>query len=440
MINKLNYKTNIPALTIAVILMIAIFTASNLRWGGSRWKGIFDVDAKGYYSYLPAVFIYHDLNFSFYDSIENKHFKPENIFDYRKKIDNVWVNKYYCGTAFCQSPFFLATYIAGKFTVKKYDGFEKPFAIAISFAALFYLFLGLFYLKKFLTLYGINDMNLALVLFATIFGTNILYYVAVAPGMSHIYSFAFTCMFIYSAKKYFLSLNRKYFLLMAISIGITVLIRPVNILLMLSVPFLAGSIKTMKLGFTTILKNMPISLLSVIVFIIIVSLQLIIYKTATGHFFVYSYSNEGFNFSELNIFNFLFSYKKGLFLYAPILLVAFVSGLFYLWKQRKFELVAFLIFFFVTVYVLSSWWMWWYGGSFGCRVFIEFIPLISILLGIALQECKSKKIKISIVFSIIVLILFTQIQLYQYRHGIIHWEDMNYDRYWNVFMRVDKLI
>ena len=45
--------------------------------------GIIESDAKGYYAYLPAVFIYHDLNFGFYNDIEIKtYYNPNLSLDY----------------------------------------------------------------------------------------------------------------------------------------------------------------------------------------------------------------------------------------------------------------------------------------------------------------------------------------------------------------------
>lgn len=433
-------KIKVPGIAIALIMLISVFTSSNLKWGKNHWKNIFGTDAKGYYSYLPAVFIYHDLNFLFYDSIENKYFIQEGIFDYREKIGETWVDKYYCGTALCELPFFFTAHLFAQSMGYENDGFTKPYAIAICIAALFFLFTGLFYLKKFLELYDVKKWNLSLILIASVLGTNLFYYTVCAPGMSHIYSFAVACIFLYATKKFFLSHARKYLICIGITLGIIVLIRPVNILVLLFIPFLAGNLDSLKLGFKQLIKNIIHTILGLLFFFIIIAFQLIIYKISTGNFFVYSYTTEGFNFSEVNIINFLFSYKKGMFLYTPVIFVSFVSGLFYLWKQRKFEFFSFLAAFIITVYILSSWWMWWYGGSFGCRVFIEYIPLISVLLGISIIECKNRTVKFILLFLVVFLIFFTQFQTYQYRLGNIHWEDMNYEKYWDSFMKLGQLI
>ncbi|HOI87852.1 MAG TPA: hypothetical protein PLV51_08335, partial [Lentimicrobium sp.] len=73
-------KISPAAITIGLIMAIMVYVSSNINWGDNRWKGILESDAKGYYAYLPAVFIYHDLNFGFFDSIEKGAYYDENFF------------------------------------------------------------------------------------------------------------------------------------------------------------------------------------------------------------------------------------------------------------------------------------------------------------------------------------------------------------------------
>jgi putative copper export protein len=81
--------------------------------------------------------------------------------------------------------------------------------------------------------------------------------------------------------------------------------------------------------------------------------------------------------------------------------------------------------------------MWFYGGSFSTRVFVEYIPLFAILLGTAIH--KIKRYKKSFHTVIILLIVLCQIQTYQYRYLQIHWSDMTKEKYWDVFLRIDRL-
>jgi len=420
-----------------MLIMTAI--SSNLNWGKDFWVGIIEADGKGYYAYLPAIFIYDDLNFGFFDEIEKEKYYHENLFyDYRSWAHGKVINKYYCGTALVELPFFMIADIGAKVFDFEADGYSKIYPVLISISALFYLLIGLIFLNLTLEFFNINEWQKTLVLITTVFGTNLFYYTVGEPGMSHIFSFAFVSMFLYYFKLYFLSYKKKYILILAIVLGIIVLIRPLNVLIILILPFAAGSFSSLKKGVTLAFQRYLWLLYGFIVFFGIVSIQLIIYKISTGYFFVDSYGEEGFNFLSPHIFDILFSYKKGLFLYTPIFLVSLTGG-YFLWKTSKFEFYSIFGFLLIITYVFSSWWMWYYGGSFSSRVYVEYIPIFMILLSISLKGIKIKLVKSALVSIIILLIVVCQIQTFQYRYGFIHWSEMNKEKYWEVFMRIDKL-
>lgn len=427
--------------TLLVTMLIMTLISNNLNWTREFWKGIVKSDAKGYFAYLPATFVHQDLNYTFYDSLEKgKYYDPNFYFDYRFQLeDGRSYNKYFCGSAVAMAPFYLMGHVVAKAGGYDVDGYSSPYAISVTVAALFYLFLGLLYLQKTLTLYEISERNKSLVLLAVAFGTNLFYYTIVEPGLSHIYSFAFVAMFVYFTKRYFSKFEKKTILLMAISLAMVILIRPVNGLIIFSIPFLAGSYAELKNGLAQLLKSYKTLLISVLLGAAILSIQLIIYKLSTGHFFFYSYGNDHFNFLEPHLFDMLFSYKKGLFLYTPMYFIPVVAA-FFLWKSRRFESISFLAFFLLITYILSSWWQWYYGGSFSSRVYVEYLPLFMILLAIALQEIQQRWAKICLSSLIILLVVICQIQTYQYRYGEIHWSEMTKDRYWNVFLRIDRLL
>jgi hypothetical protein len=94
------FTKRIPHIAIAFIMLIMIAVSSNLNWGKDFWKDIIEADAKGNYAYLPAVFIYHDLNFGFFDKIEKEKYYNKNLlYDYRAWGNGKTIDKYFCGTA-----------------------------------------------------------------------------------------------------------------------------------------------------------------------------------------------------------------------------------------------------------------------------------------------------------------------------------------------------
>jgi hypothetical protein len=336
-------------------------------------------------------------------------------------------------------PFFGLGHFISAITGQSLDGYSTWYTACINLAAIFYLAVALLFLARLLRDYSIRQGYITLILFAIVFGTNVFYYTVVEFAMSHIYSFAFITIFLYYSSKYFKSFRTQDLIYAGLSLGMITLIRPVNILIITAVPFLTGSWKGFISAIRVVRSNWKGLFIAILAFIAVLSVQMIIYKIQTGHLWVYSYGEEEFNFHHPQMWAILFSYKKGLFLYTPLLFIS-LTGLYFLWKRDRFSAWWLFGFLLLLTYVLSSWWMWYYGGSFSSRVYIEYFSLFSILLGLSLEGLTGlipRRIFISL---IVLLTLVCQIQTYQYRYYFIHWSEMNKEKYWEVFLRVDLLL
>ena len=300
-------------------------------------------------------------------------------------------------------------------------------------------FIAVFFLMKALRTYNIRKINIIYIIWAFVFGTHLFFYSIIEFSMSHIYSLAFISIFIYYSRQYFRLLSAKSLLIMSISLGMVCLIRPVNMVIILALPFLASSFKDFRKAIFYLFRKPVLLISAAVVFLIFPLMQLIIYKIQSGDFFVYSYVHEGFNFLKPKIFSILFSYKKGLFVYTPLTLLSLV-GFVPLFRRSRYEFYCLLFFLFTLTWVLSSWWMWYYGGSFSSRVYVEFLPFFAILLATALQSIRKKSLKRGFLTLIIAISLFCQVQTYQYRYYQIHWSEMSKEKYWDVFLRIDRLI
>lgn len=410
----------------------------NVNWGGTRWKGFFLADSNGYYAYLPAVFIYQDLNFSFIGNVQKEEFATRTNFDFRQESRLAGVDKWYCGTALAVMPFFLLGHLITLASGLPATGYSFWYAWALNIAAIFYCFIGLLVLSRILSRYFESRKIIALVLVLMLFATNLFFYATSEPAMSHVYSFAFINIFAYCAIRLFETWQIKTLAVMSVLLAMIVLIRPANGIIVLFIPFLAASKANMLKLISAIRGHIPVVLLSLILFAGIISIQLIYYKIVTGSFFLYSYGSEKFNFLAPQAGNFLLSYKKGLFVYLPLILLS-LSGLFFLYQKNRWQFYTLIAGVVLLVYILSSWWNWWYGGSFGTRPMVEFLFVFAILLAYTLNSIKRyfKAVFISLCFF---CLLLCQIQTYQYRYYFIHWDEMNKERYWNVFMRVDLIV
>ncbi|OFY86101.1 MAG: hypothetical protein A3F72_06520 [Bacteroidetes bacterium RIFCSPLOWO2_12_FULL_35_15] len=425
-------------LILFIIVSIVLLCSSNIQWSKNNWKSIIGADGKGYYAYLPATFIYHDLNFSFFDSIEKKYPNPNTYYDYRINQNGKVADKYFSGTALAMMPFFFMAHSISKAFGLDADGYSKIYFIFINLSGIFYLFIGLFYLKKIFIQYKASDGLISFLLIAITFGTNLFYYSVKEPSMSHVYSFAFITLFIYSLHNYFILPGKRTVFVLAVLLGIIVLIRPVNGIVILIAPFIAGDKNKFSVGLQFLKQQLITTVGASFLFLAIISIQLVIYKIQTGSFWIDSYGSEKFNWLDPHPIDFLISYKKGFFLYTPLAMIALL-GLVQLFKKSKFQFYSLLTFLTILLYVLSSWWNWWYGGSFSSRVCVEYYAILGLLLYYTYDFLRAKWSKIIFSSAIILLIAVCQIQTYQYRYYFIHWEKMDKEHYWNVFLRIDLL-
>ena len=432
--NKSSHFLNrflIPIIAIALVMY-----ANNIKFGIDNWKSIIVVDGKGYYAYLPAIFIYHDLHFNFFDQIEHTYYNSNSYYDYRVTYKNVAIDKYYVGTAVAMFPFFALAHVYCKYNGIAADGYAKPYPIMISIAAIFYLCLGLFYLKKWLQSYFFQHTIINFIIIAFVFGTHLFFYTIGEPSMSHVFSFSVIACWLYATRIAIQTENKNYYFFSALLFGWILLIRPVNGLVILSIPFLADGWEHLISAMKKMIKQPFFLVLLIFTTLFIISIQAIIYKIQTGQWWVYSYSEEGFNWLDPHFLDILFSYKKGLFIYTPLLFIS-LMGFIPLFQKEKQKAVALLFFLIIVIYVLSCWWNWYYGGSFSGRPFVEYLPFFALLMAYAIQYLSSwRKLKRLYIALITLLIVFCQIQTYQYRYLLIHWDQMNKEKYWDVFLKL----
>lgn len=419
------------SIAIIFILVATFWSASNVMWG-KHAHTIVKADGKGYFAHLPAVFIYGDLNFGFFDEIESKYSNDNLFYDYRKYVDGHTYNKYFAGTAFFMAPFFLLAHGITLATGGSADGYSSWYMLSVSWAAIAYMLLSLLLMRSVLRRFGITDSVIMWSVLGIYFGTNWFYYVLAEPAMSHVYSVFLITLFFYLICKWVDGDRSKHLMYAALVFGFILWVRPVNGIVIFSVPLAFSSFREFRsrivetvrdIGFWPVLLVIPAILLA----------QLVIYKVQTGKFFIYSYEEEGFNFLHPRMLDILFSYKKGLFLYTPLTLVA-VFGNFRWWRWNKFRATVSLLFFFLITYVLSSWWNWYYGGSFSSRAYIEFYLFLLLPFAYLLQKGWRRWQEVALRAVVVLLILFCQFQTYQYRYMVIHWDNMTKERYWDVFL------
>jgi hypothetical protein len=422
---------------ITVLLLILGLYSARINWHDGQWQHVIESDGKGYYAYLPAVFVFQDLHFAFYDSVDVQHaYDPSLAFDYRSKVHNVSINKFYAGTAFCIMPFFILAHGISILLGLTADGYAHMYVVFLTLAALFYLGLGLDFFRKLLLAYQVKTRDRALVIVSILMGTNLFYYAIGEVSMSHVYSFAWVSVFLLLSHRFLHSEDGRFSWWLPFSLGMIIFIRPVNGLIIFTWFFLAGDIQRLLLVIQQALQQRVRTAIAVVLLLIPPFLQLLIYKLQTGHFLIYSYGQDYFDFTNPHFSDFLWSYRKGYFIYTPMALIACVG--FWAIRKNRFQCISLLGFYTVLIYILSSWWNWYYGGSFSSRVLVEFLPLTGLLFAFTLQWLSSKTPRWILYFLIVACIALNQFQTLQYRYYMIHWSDMDQKQYWDAFLRWDS--
>lgn len=423
---------------VAAVFFIVCFWATCNK-GAYKDHQVLTSDRGGYYLYLPAVFIEKDLaQLRFLERIDSVYRPNGNerlygIYDNRETGRRL--TKYTAGVALLEMPFFLVTHaivrVAGRWPP---DGYSPPYQFAMALAAFFYSSAGLLLLGLFLRTY-FPQKAVVLCLLSIAFGTNLYYYSAFEPGMSHNYSF-----FLFSALLYlfgrWLAMPRNGLLpLIALVGGLIVITRVPDALVFLFLLLWPGVGARLKRKATKNGRSLYLNAaLALLTFCAVVFVQLAYWKYTTGSFLHQSYEEEHFNFGHPEIWKGLWSYRKGWFVYTPLALIAF-AGIAVLRRQQKDFVLPVLTYFVVTIYVVFSWWMWFYGGSFGCRAMIESLTILSLPLCALIRAALSaaRWVRCGAGLLLVLLLSLNIFQTYQYSLGTIHWCDMSGAYYWRVF-------
>ena len=429
-------KVSFVRLTLIGILLIQIGVILNIRpWRNAEKKNaLINWDVTSYYSYLPAIFVHKDLKFEFLNNSEvnyaEKHqFWPETAPNGNKVIKTTM------GMSVLYFPFFIISHIYSLVNDKVVaNGFSKPYEIGLTFSSIFYMMIGLFFLAKVLrSIY--DEKKVSILLFLVFLGTNLFYYATTEPCMSHVYTFSLASVFMYITMKIYEKNNWKFFIFLGLIYGLLFLVRPTNILFILAfLLYKIESFSSLNKRLYWLIQHYKKLTISIVISVLIGSVQFFYWKWATGNWFFNSYVGEQFYFNQPRIIEFLFSYRKGWLVYTPIFIFSFL-GLYKMYVRKNPWFFSTLIMLPVLVYLFSSWWCWWFGGGFGMRPMIDYYPLLIIPLGEILSTKISYK-KYILNFILAGFVSLNLFQTLQRRNLVIHWDSMSKESYWAFFTTI----
>lgn len=426
----------------SLITLLVIVSALVAEVANKPVEGILNWDVTGYYMYWPSAVIYDDFTLqdrAWAEKLREKYDLSGTLYQFHKPEGREnFVNQYTSGMAILYTPaFWIGHWMAGWWHYPQ-DGFSRPYQNAMVCWSLLIAIAGMAALRK-LLLYFFSDPWVAVLLIATVFATN--YYIQITKGLAtpHNYLFLLYALFLICIIEWHRKYHWKYALSIAFSYGMMCLIRPTEIVAMF-IPLFWGvtSVQELTLKMRDVWSRHRKQLFLVLGIVVLCALpQLIYWKLSAGKWVYMSYSNhgEGLDLLSPHTVNFLFSYRKGWFIYTPLALFAML-GWWHLWKKQRKYFWSLAVFFFLNLYLVSSWSNWWYAQCFSQRAMVHTLPVTILLLGWALIWCGEQRIRRWVGFSLAsFMALLTLFFSWQYEQGILDQWRMTKDYFWAVFLR-----
>lgn len=403
-------KDHFITFSLIVTIAFTVWLAGNLgAFGINKIKH----DVIGYHSYFPALFIKKDLKLNFYkDTIAAAEYNTNDMYWANRTKEGQPIIKYTCGLSLMYLPFTIWPYLFGG---TDQTGYELSYSIAISISNLFYYSVGLLITVALLKKLRFSPFAIGMTVFCIGLGTNAVSYASVSVGMPHAYGFFLVSCLLFLCLKWIEGPSLKFSTLLGCVFGLLILIRPTNFIFLACLFLLQP--------FSFYLNKWKQILLMGSVALAIQLPQLLYWHYVTGHFFYNSYVDEGFFMLHPHLIEYLVGFRKGWFIYTPLILVGLV-GLFSLKRSNPF-FKATLIIVPLMIYINSSWWCWWFGGGHSARAMIESYPLLTIGFASAFEIVKEQKRKL-LAGVCWFLIAFNLKSVDLYRASIIHYDSMTY--------------
>jgi hypothetical protein len=404
------------------ILLVAsavfFFSTKHLK---EPYDKVIMAEGLGYYAYLPAVFIYHDLSFNFFNDIHSKYYATSYNPPTRNFIlefDGIRVNKYFPGVSFLWLPFFLVAHLLALLFHLTADGYSPIYQYAIGVAGLFYTYLGLVFTRKLLNYYRFTPAVQTIVLTGILFATNMLLTLRRGRRKRIVILFSLLPRFA-GVSSGCLTIRRKgkgrglhspaSCWPLSLRSGRKTAYPPAPAFLWIPMEEL----------FILLRRHLfsPVGLAGILVSVLLLARVSYYWYLQTGKLFLQPYHGEAYYFNKPHVMDILFSFRKGWVLYSPF--VAFgLAGIFFA-NSRKNRMNLFL-FWCLQIYISSCWWCWTYSpSSFGQRPFVDFYSLIALQAAFFFRFLETNKKLWIAVPSLFFLVALNLLQTHQYRKGII---------------------
>lgn len=418
-----------------LLAFLSLFYLISLLYSGRSRASLDGSDSWGYYVHLPAFLLYHDTGdysktiAAWQSNYSNKPDPRKDAYGIRPTPSGKFAVKYPLGLAILESPFFLGAHVFCLLSGGKADGFSAPYAWAVSLSSLFYAVLGLFFLYKCLRYYF--EEKTSLLTCATIgLGTNLFFFVAYTPGMSHPVAFCLVAYWLLATRRWHENPNIRNGLALGVTLGLIALVRTQDLVVAL-VPFFWGVHRSSDLKKRIELfwaQKVSIGY-AFLAFVLTLTPQAVYWKQVSGQWWRYGYQGEKFDWAHPHVLDGLFGFQNGWLIYTPVMFLA-LFGLFRLRKYAAEWYAPILILLPLHWFVSYSWWCWMYINGFGSRPMVDIYALLAFPLAAWIAGQKRRWILLPLLMIFILLNLF---QTWQTSQGIFWSERGNWAFYREIF-------
>ncbi len=353
-------------------------------------QGIYG-DGNGYYSYANTLYFQRNLDFKpVYNYLSN--FKGPK-FTFSRIFWDQKTNPYLIGTAISWLPSFAFISFINKLLSLHIGRFDLAYELGAGISGILFMISGLYFLEKYLSNFFKASVAWWVVI-GLFFASNIFYYTALEPGLSHQPSFLIISFLLFWTYK-FKKTPQKIFAL-GLLCGFLATIRIADTVLL--IPVLSQAKIKFKeipfLGFGALLAFVPQ-----------LTIQNFIYGSAFTHPYLTGESGT-WQFSLTHLAEYLVSPRRGLFLWTPVFLIGFYG----LIKSRSWIYVLTL----AVLWTVTSSWSAYLSAGFGQRLSFAAIPILAYGLAFIYQNLNVKKILlISVVLTIWNMLLIKNVYLHK---------------------------
>lgn len=333
------------------------------------------------------------------------------------------------------APFFAYGHLLAVATGASANGFSLPYQATAAAAGLTYALLGLLVLGTFLTRW-FSRGTVVLTLLATTLGTNLFHYATYDAVFSHAFSFFLVACALQLAVVVRDRPTPRLALAVGLVAGLVTAVRPTNAVVLVFAALIGVVNRADAFERVKALRHYArLVAVGIAGFALPLVPQIVYWHEITGRWLIYSYGDEHLDLWHPHVIQVLFSVRKGLFFWTPLLLLA-VFGLVFVRRRAPDLFIPAVAFLAIDTWAISSWQIWWYGGSFGQRPFVEAMPVFALGLAALIDSVRGRIARRATLVAVLILTGLAVHSMIDYWLGIVPFDGTTWHQYVDSFTRL----